>query len=140
LRIGLGFRESGNTTWRLEFLSRHFVNKSAIMIFAPCFPFLPGANQTKIDGVVEAYLRPPLSSYTKTTTIGGGWFLTIELHSTIYGLQFHPIPPLSGPKLALLRWGGRGAPPTSPSSHIITITIDGGWFLTTGLHYTTCAL
>jgi hypothetical protein len=57
-------------------------------------------------------------------------------HSTTYDLQFQPIPPLSGPKLATLRWGGRGAP-RPPSSHTITTTIDGGWFLTTGLHSTT---
>jgi hypothetical protein len=59
LRIGLGFRESGDTTWCLKFLSWHFVNVNKSAIFAPCFPLLPGANQTKIDGVVEAYLRPP---------------------------------------------------------------------------------
>jgi hypothetical protein len=98
-----------------------------------------------LSGPKLAYLRwggrgappDPPSSHTITTTVDGGWFLTTGLYSTTYDLQFYPIPPLSGPKLAYLRWGGRGAPPDPPSSHTITTTVGGGWFLTTGLYSTT---
>jgi hypothetical protein len=63
--------------------------------------------------VVEAHPRSP-SSRTITTTVGGGWFLTTGLYATTYDLQLYPILPLSSPKLTLLRWGGRGAPPDPP--------------------------
>jgi hypothetical protein len=79
----------------------------------------------------------PPPSHTTTTTVDGGWVLTTGLYSTTYDLQFHPIPPLSSPKLTLLRWGGRGAPPDPPSRHTITTTVCGGWFLTMALYSTT---
>jgi hypothetical protein len=103
-----------------------------------CCAFLPFCEAVLVV-MVAVHLLPP-SSHTIRTTVDDGWFSTIEQYSTTYGLQFHLIPLLSVPKLAYLRWGGRGAPPTPSSSHSITTTVGGGWFSTMGLHSTTFGL